>query len=198
MKISLLPARIFVLTLCALSLSSCMHILTMGDHGSHNGHEPMAHTKEVSNGKQTISVTIPALTTGTEDTITILLQSTTELSDSVSLHYMISKASPGSGSHNHGAGEESETATFETIHANVTFHKDTLRIAFTPTQAGRFSFFAEVEDIDPPLAVELNFMVAEKQSRGFLGIGGMWDYPVLGVIVMGTMMITVWAIRGSL
>lgn len=198
MKISLLPARVVVLALLALSLSSCMHIFTMGKHRDHNRQEQMSRTKEVSNGKQSISVTIPPLTTGSKGVLTIVLQSSAKLPDSVSLHYMISEASTGSHSHNHVHDEGTDQATFETIHANVTFQSDTLFIGFTPALSGRFTFFAQVKDIDPPLSIDLNFMVAEQKSRGFLGIGGMWDYPVLGVILMGTMMIAVWAIRGSL
>ena len=45
-------------------------------------------------------------------------------------------------------------------------------------------------------SVETDFMVHEQQRKGMMGMGGMWDYPLLGVVVMGTMMVGMWAIGG--
>ena len=55
----------------------------------------------------------------------------------------------------------------------------------------------KVPNSDSSFSVKTNFMVHEKKSNGMMGMGGAWDYPIIGVLVMGTVMVGMWAIRGG-
>lgn len=180
-------------------LTSCMMML-----GGHNGHtdlQPMTMTKEVTNGDYTLSVSIPSLTIGNENIISLSLNSKSSIPESVAVHYMISKndSMDSSSMHDHNKSM-GMTGDFKTIHQNTTLLKGSSSIAYAPTVAGSFSLMIELENkagLDSSFSVELNFMVHNKEDHGMMGMGSMWDYPVIGVLAMGTMMVVMWAIRGG-
>lgn len=193
---------LIIISVLVLPLSSCMHAMMMGGHDNHSEHQSMTITKEVVHGENALSVSIPPMTIEKEGTIIITLRSKSSLAESVDVHYMISKSSSTetSSKHDHGnqtgSGEE-----FKTIHQNIIMSKGISTITFIPTVAGSFVLTVEIEKVpssDSSLSAEANFMVHEKESKGIMGMGGMWDYPVIGVIVMGTVMFSMWAIRSGL
>lgn len=191
---------IFMIVLL-LPLSSCMHTMMMGGHEGHGDHQPMTMTKEITNGDYTLSVSIPPLTVGSEGTISISLNSKNNIPESVAVHYMISKNDSMSSfsmhDHNKSMGM---TGDFKTIHQKIILFKGSSSILYCPTVSGNFNLMIELENKairDSSFSAELNFMVHDKEDHGMMGMGSMWDYPVIGVLVMGTMMVGMWAIRGG-
>lgn len=193
---------IFLAMLVSLFLSSCMHTMMMGGHDDHNEQQATSIIKETTLGENTLSVSIPPLVVGMEGTVTITLRSKQILPESVSIHYMISKSSEtGSSSGHDHSGSSAVKDEFKTIHQNIVMLKGTSTIFFAPAAPGNFVLTVEIEKLpssDSPLTVETNFMVHEKKSSGMMGMDGMWNYPVLGVIVMGSMMVGMWMIRGGI
>jgi hypothetical protein len=192
---------LIAISVLLLPLSSCMHAMMMGGHDNHSDHQSMTIAKEVVNGDNTLSVSIPPMTVEKEGTITITLRSKSSLPESVSVHYMISKNSSteNSSKHNHGKQTGSEEE-FKTIHQNILMNNGASTITYIPSVAGSFVLTVEIEKVpnsDSSLSAETNFMVHEKESNEIMSMGGMWDYPVIGVIVMGTVMFSMWAIRGG-
>lgn len=194
--------KIILLIVFSLSLTSCMHMMMMGGHGDHSEHQATTITKEVINGDYTLSVSIEPMTVGKEGNIALSLRSKSSVPESVAVHYMISKSSSADSSAKHNHNEHSTTnEEFKTIHQNIILMKGTAIVPFTPPVAGNFVLTVEIEKItssDSSFSVETNFMIHEKKSSGMMGMGSMWDYPIIGVLVMGTMMVGLWAIRGGL
>jgi len=177
-------------------------MMMMGSHDDHGDHQPTTITKEALNGDNTLSVTIPPMTVGKEGTISITLRSKSSIPESVGVHYMISKTAAGSSisSHNHEGGSTSNDE-LKTIHNSIVMKQGASIVLFTPSFSGSFVFTIEIEKtvgVDSTFSLETNFMVHEKKNSGMMGMGGMWDYPVLGILVMGTMMVGVWMIRGGI
>lgn len=190
---------LIVFVVLLLPLSSCMHAVMMGSHDDHGDHQPSVVTKEVTNGENTLSVSISPMTVEKEGTIAITLRSKSSIADSVSVHYMISKSSSAENSFEHRHGKQSESnEVFKTIHQSIILRNGAATIAHTPTAAGKFAIVTEIENSKFPLSVETDFVVHEKASHGMMGMGSMWDYPIVGVLAMGGMMLAMWAIRGWL
>ncbi len=193
---------LLVLPVLLLLLPSCMGMMMVGGHGDHNEHQATTISKEVTNGDYTLSVSLDPMTTEKSGNITISLRSKNIVPESVAVHYMISK-SPVTGSmsgHDHDSHSAS-SEEFKTVHQNIFLIKGVSTIAFTPTVAENFVLTVEIEkrtNVDAPLSLETPFPVHQKKSRGMMGMGAIWDYPVIGVLVMGTMMIGMWAIRGTI
>jgi hypothetical protein len=180
-----------------LTFSSCMHAVMMGSHDSHEGMESISVTKEVSSGDYTLAVTVPPMETNKEVIITLNLKSKSGVSDSATVHYMITKSAMDDASTGHEHGKKDDSQEFKPIHQTASIINGTASFAHKPTSAGRFTLNVKttVDSID--LSTELNFMVHEKKGHGMMGMGGDWDYPILGVLAMSAMMITMWAVRGG-
>lgn len=181
----------------SISLTSCMHTMMMGGHEEH---QSTVISKEVVNGEHTLSVSIEPMTVGKEGKIVLSLRSKISLPESMAVHYMISKSSTGGSSSSHDHNNNASSGNeFKTIHQNIVMVKGASTITYIPTAGGSFILTVEVENIstsDSSFSVETDFMVHEQQRKGMMGMGGMWDYPLLGVVVMGTMMVGMWAIGG--
>lgn len=193
---------VIVLMMVVLPLSSCMHTMMMGGHDDHAEHQASTVSKEIVNGDFTLSVTIEPLIVGKEGNITLFLRSKNDIPENVAVHYMISKSSAigSSSAHDHG-GQTASSGEFKTIHQNIIMAKGVSTIPYYPTTTGNFVLTMEIEKMsesESSLSAEVSFIVLEKKSNGMMGMGGMWDYPVLGVLMMGTMMIGVWMIRGGI
>ena len=197
-KYEFLTVLIFV-SVSLLPVSSCMHAVMMGGHEGHGEQPATAVTKEITKGDKTLSVSISPMMAETEGTIAITLRSKSPSADSVNVHYMISKSSSAGNSseHNHDKHPESKEV-FNAIHEKTILWNGTGITTYTPTAAGTFAFMAEIENTQFPLSVETDYIVHEKASHGMMGMGSMWDYPIIGVLAMGGMMLAMWAIRGWL
>lgn len=195
----------FLITLFSVilfPLTSCM-MMMMGGHDDHTDHQPMTMTKEVTNGDYTLTVSIPPQTVGKESIISLSLNPKISIPESIAVHYMISKKDTMGSVPNHDHNNKSMemTGEFKTIHQNTILFKGSSSIIYSPTVSGNFNLMIELENkanLDFSSSVELNFMVHEKEDRGMMGMGSMWDYPVIGVLAMGTMMVAMWAIRGGI
>lgn len=191
----------FVITLLSLTFSSCMHAVMMGGHEGHEGMESTTITKEVSSGDYTLAVTIPPMEANREVTISITLKSKDGVPDSATIHFMIMKSEMGGATSGHDHGSKGDSEEFKPIHQTVSIINGTASVAHTPTSIGQFSLSVETVVDSVALSTELNFMVHEKKGQGMMGMMGMgadWDYPILGVLAMGAMMITMWAVRGGI
>ncbi len=197
---TIIPLILF--TVLLLPVSSCMHMMMMGGHDDHNEHQATSIIKETTNGDATLSVSIPPMVDGKEGSVTITPRTKSSMPESVGIHYMISKSSDTAGSSGHDhSGSSAVKGEFKTIHQNIVMLKGTSAIFFTPTSAGNFVLTVEIEktpNVDSSFSIEVNFMVHEQNSSGMMGMGGMWDYPVLGVIVMGSIMVGMWMFRGGI
>lgn len=200
MKLKFFPQYILLafIGIVMTTQTSCMGMMMMGGRGDHNEHQATTITKEVINGDFTLSISIEPMTVGKEGKIVLSLRSKTSVPDSVAGHYMISKSSTGGNSSSHDHNDNASSGNeFKTIHQNIVMMKGASTITYVPTAGGSFILTVEVENIstsDSSFSVETDFMVHEQKSKGMMGMGGMWDYPVLGVVVMGTMMIGMWAL----
>ena len=196
----IIPIFMFVLL---LPLSSCMHTMMMGGHDGHSDHQPMTMTKEVTNGDYMLTVSIPPQTVGKESIISLSLNPKISTPESIAVHYMISKKDTMGSIPNHDHNNKSMemAGEFKTIHQNTILFKGSSSIIYSPTVSGNFNLMIELENKanhDFSSSVELNFIVHEKEDHGMMGMGSMWDYPVIGVLAMGTMMVAMWAIRGGI
>ncbi|MHB1050614.1 MAG: hypothetical protein ACYC09_11075 [Bacteroidota bacterium] len=194
--------QIFMFVLL-LPLSSCMHTMMMGSHDGPSDHQPMTMTKEVTNGDYTLTVSTPPLTVGKESIISLSLNPKISTPESIAVHYMISKKDTMGSIPNHDHNNKSMemTGDFKTIHQNTILFKGSSSINYSPTASGNFNLMIELENkaaTDSSFSVGLNFMVHDIEDHGMMGMGSMWDYPVIGVLAMSAMMITMWAIRGGL
>lgn len=185
------------LALLGLTFSSCMHAVMMGSHDSHEGMESVSVSKEVSSGDYTLAVTIPPMEINKEVTISITLKSKIGVPDSATVHYMITKSKMDGASTGHDHGTKDDSEEFKSIHQTVSIVNGTASIAHKPTSAGQFTLSVETTVNSVALSTELNFMVHEKKGKGMMGMGADWDYPIIGVLAMGAMMITMWAVRGG-
>jgi len=197
---SLVVPALFVVLL--VPLTSCMHAVMMSGHDGHNEQTATTVTKEIVNGDNILSISISPLTVGKEGAITITYRSKASASESLFVHYVILEdASPGIAvKHNHAKPSEA-TEEFQAIHQSVLLRNGTTTIAYTPAVAGEFVLTAEPEGFQnssSALSVEAAFVVREKESHGLMGMGSMWDYPIIGVLAMGGLMLTMWAVRGGL
>jgi hypothetical protein len=193
---------VFIFILLLLPFSSCMHMMIMGDHSGHSNHQPMTMSKEVSHGDYTFIVSIPPLTVNNESIISLSLTSKSSIPESIAVHYMISKndSMSGTSKHDHNTSMEM-TGEYKTIHQNIMLLKGSSSIIYNPTVTGSFILMIELENkinADTPFSVEMNFIVHDKEDHGMMGMGSMWDYPVIGVLAMSVMMVTMWAIQGKL
>ena len=193
--------------------TSCMGMMMMGGHDSHDEHAAVKVSKEVTSGDYTLAVSIDPMTVGKEGTIAISLRSKSSVPESVSVHYMISKSSSNDSSAKHNHSEHSATnEEFKTIHQNIVMMKGTSTVLFTPTIEGNFILTVEIEKVssngvlrtnsDSSLSMETNFIAHEKKSGGMMGMGGMMgissDYWFLGAIAMAGMMVVMWTVRGGI
>jgi hypothetical protein len=197
MKNIQLKMVLFVVGLLGLTFSSCMHAVMMGSHDSHEGMESITVTKEVSRGDYTLAVTIPPMETNKEKTIAITLKSKSGIPDSATIHYMLTKSEMDGASTAHDHDMKDDSEDFKPIHKTVSIINGTASIAYKPSNAGRFTLSIETTVNSVSLSTELNFMVHEKKGHGMMGMGADWDYPIIGVFVMGAMMVTMWALRGG-
>lgn len=189
--------KMVLFLIIGLTLSSCMHAVMMGSHDSHEGMESVSVTKEVSSGDYTLAVTVPPMETNKEVIITLNLKSKSGVSDSASVHYMITKSVMDGASTGHEHGTKNDSEDFKPIHQTASIINGTASFAHKPTNAGRFNLSVETTVNSVTLSSELSFMVHEKKGHGMMGMGGDWDYPILGVLAMSAMMITMWAVRGG-
>lgn len=197
MKNIQLALSFFVLALLSLTFSSCMHAVMMGGHGSHDGMESVTTINAVSNGDITLSVTATPMEINKMGTITISLKSKNRIPDTTSVHFMIMKSvtDKEDDAHNHGSDDDSDD--FKPIHESVSVINGSASIHYTPTVAGRFILTVETAIDSASLSAELNIPVHKKKEYGMMGMGMFWDYPIIGVLAMGAMMITMWAVRGN-
>lgn len=184
--------------IAVLPFTSCMHTIMMSGHKTHDGMEQATIIKEVSDGAATLSVTVPPLTAGRESPIAISLTSNKQIPDSVTLHYVITQTGMDDGSPAHEHGTTIEPGAFKSIHQSVPVINGSATIAYTPTQAGHFSLSAQSQVDSVSLTAELNFMVHSGKGHGMMGLGAMWDYPLIGILAMSAMMLVMWGIRGGL
>ena len=196
---SLFVPIIFVVLL--LPFTSCMHAVMMGGHDGDSEQTATAVTKEVVNGDNMLSVSISPMTVGKEGAITIAYRSKASASESLFVHYVISEdASAGIAvKHNH-AGHPEAPGGFEAVHQSALLRNGTRTIAYVPTVPGNFVLNAESENLQDavsPFSIEVAFVVRGKDGHGIMGMGSMWDYPIIGVLAMGGLMLTMWAIRGG-
>ncbi|MCK9409163.1 MAG: hypothetical protein M0R68_08500 [Bacteroidetes bacterium] len=191
-------SKVVFLSLAGIFFSSCMHTMMMGGHDSHGDYEATTATKEVISGAFNLSVSIPQMEVGKEGVITISLKSKTAIPDSVEFHYMISQSSKETTSSRHEHGQQNNTKDFKMIHQQVSLIRESVSIPYTPPFAGQFVFSTETTIDSSSLSAEMTFIVYNKKESGMMGMGSIWDFPILGVLAMGAMMMTVWAVRGSL
>ncbi len=183
--------------------TSCMGMMMMGGHDSHDEHAAVKVSKEVLSGDYTLAVSIDPMTIGKEGTIAISLRSKSSMPESVAVHYMISKSSSTDSSAKHDHSKHSATnEEFKTIHQNIVMMKGTSTVLFTPTVAGSFVLTVEIEKIpnsDTSLSAEANFMAHEKKSKGMGGMMGISsEYWYLGALAMVGMMVVMWTVRGGI
>lgn len=183
--------------------TSCMGMMMMGGHDSHDEHAAVKVSKEVLSGDYTLAVSIDPMTIGKEGTIAISLRSKSSMPESVAVHYMISKSSSTDSSAKHDHSKHSATnEEFKTIHQNIVMMKGTSTVLFTPTVAGSFVLTVEIEKIpnsDTSLSAEANFMAHEKKSKGMGGMMGISsEYWYLGALAMVGMMVVKWAVWGNI
>ncbi len=179
-----------------------MHMMMMDTHQNHEDHQSMTITKEITKGENTILLSIPPMRVGREDTISITLHSILAMPESVTVHYMVSKKSSMEHIQQHDHGKQTDTnEVFESIHQNIFLNHETSTFVYRPTIAGNFLLTAVIEKIpnsDSSFTVETNFIVQPKEDHTMISMGSTWDYPLIGVIVMGTMMVGMWVIRSGL
>lgn len=190
--------KMVLFLIIGLTFSSCMHAVMMGSHDSHEGMASTSVMKEVTNGDYTIAVTIPPMETKKEVTISITLKSKSGVPDSATVHYMITKSVMDGASTGHEHGTKNDSEEFKSIHQTASIINGTASIAHKPTIAGQFTLSVEATVDSVDLSTKLIFMVHEKKGRGMMGMGALWDNPILGVLAMSAMMITMWAIRSGL
>jgi hypothetical protein len=186
--------------------TSCMGMMMMGGHDSHNEHAAVKVTKEVTNGDYTLAVSIDPMTVGKEGNIAISFRSKSSVPESIGVHYMITKSSETGGSTGHDhSGNAASKDEFKTIHHNIVMVNGTSTVLFTPTVAGSFVLSVEVEIIqnsDSSFSVETTFMTHEKKSGGMMGMGGMMgissEYWFLGTLAMAGMMVIMVMARGGI
>jgi len=175
-----------------------MHAVMMGSHNSHEGKESVTTVQEVRSGDMTLAVTAPPMEVNRESTIEVSLKSGKRISDSTSIHFMIVKSAADGATDQHSHDTMDDTSDFRPIHKTIFISNGSASIAFTPTNAGRFILAIDAAIDSVTVSSELNFIVQNKKSRGMMGMGAVWDYPIVGVLAMGAMMITMWAIRGGI
>lgn len=197
MKNIQLKMVMFVVGVLGLTFSSCMHAVMMGSHDSHEGMGSITITKEVSRDDYTLAITIPPMETSKEKTIAIILKSKSRVFDSVTVHYMITKSVMDGASSDHGHSIKDDSEEFKPIHQLISIINGAASIAYEPTKPGRFTLSVETTVNSVALSTELSFLVHEKKGYGMMGMGADWDYPIIGVFVMGAMMVTMWAIQGG-
>ena len=190
------------MVLCAvvvlgLTFSSCMHAVMMGSHDSHERMESITVTKEVSRGDYTLAVTIPPMELNKQKTIAVTLKPKSGVPASVTVHYVITKSEKDDTATAHEHSMKDDTEEFEPIQMTESIKNGAPSIVNEPTKPGRFNNSTEKTIDSVALSSDLNFMVHGKKGHGMMGMGADWDYPIIGVFVMGAMMITMWAIRGG-
>lgn len=193
--------KLVLIAILGLTFSSCMHAVMMGSHDSHEGMESMTVTKEISSSDYTIAVTVPPMEKNKEVLIAISLKSKGKVPDSATIHFMIMKSEMGGATSGHDHGLKGGSEEFKPIHQTVSIINGTASVPHTPTSTGLFTLSVETMIDSVALSTELNFMVHEKKEKGMMGMMGMgadWDYPIIGVLAMGAMMVTMWALRGGL
>ncbi|MFA5833920.1 MAG: hypothetical protein WDA22_10645 [Bacteroidota bacterium] len=195
MKIDYL--KITVIALLGLFFSSCMHAVMMGSHDNHEEMESISVSKETSSGDYSLAVTIPPMETNKENIITVTLRSKSGVPDDATIHYMITKSEMDGASNGHEHGLKNDSEDFKAIHQTISILNGAAFIPYEPTIPGRFTFSVKTTVDSVALSTDLNFTVHEKKEHGMMGMGGDWDYPILGVLAMSAMMISMWAIRGG-
>ena len=197
------PIVLIVFVVLLLPLSSCMHAVMMGGHDDHSEQVATAITKEVTNGDNILSVSIPPMTVAKEGAFSIALRSKSALPESVNVHYVISKKSDSTqaSSHTHG-NQISSKGDFEKIHQTIVMKNGSAAILFTATAVGEFVLSVEVERVpgsDVSLSTELSFVVNGKQSSGMGGMMGISStHWYLGAAAMAGMMVAMLAVRGRM
>ncbi|NUN68269.1 MAG: hypothetical protein HUU02_00990 [Bacteroidetes bacterium] len=185
---------VFMLSILSILFSSCMHSIMMGGHSGHDEGQAVSIIKETSTNGHTLSVTVPAMTVQKEALILIALRSVSTLPDSAMVHVMITASDadhPSSHEDHNGMVNAQE---FQPVHQNVAIRNGSGTFPYTPTAAGRFTLTASSTIDSVALRSEINVTVSATKGRGMMGMGSGWDYPIIGGILMGTMMILRWVI----
>lgn len=209
----------------ALVLSSCMHVGMMGAHGEDQSgkHQITAEAvleKEVTSGEIKATAIFPPLQIGKQAVFTLKLsdiKSTQPIPGAqVSFHLTYLHNAEGHGGHDahmmHGE-MDSKSARPNTDHA-VNFDQEIREssqpglytVVFTASQSGEHKLMFHVSAIgdktlNPELIIEATRNVASSDTNhdGMMqGMGGASDYVIVGAVLMGAMMLAVWAAGGRM
>ena len=215
-------------TVMALSLSiffsSCMH-LAMGTHGDHQtaDHQAAAEPalkKEVVSGDIKATAVFPPLLLGKKSEFTLRLTDVASgrpISGALaSFHATYLEKFEGRGEHDSHmeAGEDNPTHSRATANHAVSFDQDIQEsgqpglypISFTAPQSGEYRLMFHVsangdETLEPELVLETTRIVAStdmSDSEMTHGTDSTPDYVIIGAVLMGAMMLAMWAASGSM
>ncbi len=197
MKIYHTKSFVYCFVLFSMLFPSCMHTLMMSGQNNHEGMESNTYTKEVTGNDVVLTITIPPMIVRKESAITITMRSTKTLPDSIPLVYTITHSGGTVSPSEHSHDEMEDQEHFAPIRENIFLKNGALSVPFTPTAMGHYAMTVETTFDTTPIRSELRFTAHKKKESGFMGMSGMWEYPLLGIAVMGAMMLAMWGIRGS-
>lgn len=217
--------KTIILLSIAFVFGSCMHLGMMGTHGDNQSgkHQITAEAvleKEVTSGEIKATAILPPLQVGKQTVFTLKLsdvKNTQPISGAqVSFHstYLHNAEShDGHDAHMMHGERDSQPARSNSDHA-VSFDQEVREssqpglytVVFTPSQPGEHRFMFHVSAIgdktlDPELVIEATRNVASNDTNydGMMhGTGGVSEYAIVGAVIMGAIMIVVWATGGRM
>lgn len=205
-----------------LVLSSCMHVGMMGAHGDtesgdHQTAPESVLEKEVEFGDVKATATFPSVRVGEEAIFSLKLTDKTTsqpVSNAlVSFHTsFLHPAGKRSITTMHGESDSSHMIVTpeHAIHFEREVPESSYRgvyvVGFTPSQAGEYKIMFHVgalsgQQLEPEVTIETTrHPIASGESHGSMMTNrkrGIPEYVFMGGLVMGAVMIAVWAARGG-
>ncbi|MBI4417677.1 MAG: hypothetical protein HY563_02795 [Ignavibacteriales bacterium] len=212
--------RIIMISILSLIFSSCMHFGGMGARGMHGSDThasryEAALEKEVLIGDIRITAVFPRLELGKETVITLRLthQRTNSpvVSSRVSFHSsFLHRAEVDNRSASHGAVDSIHHRSVEDhdIHFEQDLEDSAGRglysVVFVPPQAGEHRLMFHILELegrvqDPEIIIEARRTVEGPRADHAQGMmHGDEDYLIIGGVLMGAMMILMWATGGRI
>jgi len=179
-----------------------MHLL-MSD--KHTADEPSDSVidKQISEGNIDVHAVIPALTMNESQTVSIDVRyrdtQTPVSGAAISFHFM--KLSIPGEKHNHSMQSAMDSDMVQGTAKEVSSGKYSFVV--TPAAEGQSSLLISIkpvgnDSLQKAIEFEIQRTVNMQHSMGMMGMGSTSNYLIIGGIVMGAMMIAIWATRGGM
>ncbi|MBI5215920.1 MAG: hypothetical protein HY960_09210 [Ignavibacteriae bacterium] len=190
--------KTILLLITAVLFSGCMHTMMMGSHGESQSKTMIVLEKEVTVGTIKAIATIPPFEMEKEVVVSVKLfdtETSSPLSNAEVVCHFTPKGKEDSESHQHEGNEYIATEKERGMYA----------ISFTPSHADEYSIHIQVRSIQgrtpqQPITIETTREVTggahDNHSGGMHGSGSSSPMYIIGGVVMVTMMVGMFALRG--